>query len=90
MTDQRKDEMPVKPKFGSPCNGCGFCCKVEVCKIGVQAFGEDQQAPCPALVDDGKRYFCAFVLAEEKSELRHTPHIANALGIGKGCCADDY
>lgn len=80
----------IKPKYGSPCNGCGMCCKIEVCKIGTSVFGDDVKAPCPALVDDGKRYFCAVVLAEEHSEMRHTPHIYNELGIGKGCCASDF
>jgi hypothetical protein len=77
-----------KPAYGSPCNGCGLCCRLEVCYIGKQAFGEEQAAPCPALMSDGKRYYCGFVIAEETSELRATPIIANALGIGKGCDAD--
>lgn len=78
-----------KPSYGLPCNGCGWCCKTEVCAIGKEAFGHKQSAPCPALINDGKRYYCGFVIAEETSPLRTTPIIATALGIGKGCCADD-
>lgn len=45
------------------------------------------QGPCP-LMDfvDGK-VRCGAVLAEQKSE--NEPKIAEALGIGKGCCADE-
>lgn len=86
------NELPIvlpKPFFGAPCNGCGWCCTREVCGIGKTVFGQDQEAPCPALVDDGKRYYCALVITEENSPLRANPLIAISLGIGKGCCADD-
>lgn len=75
----------LKPKFGSPCNGCGKCCREEVCRIGIEVFGQDQKAPCPALVDDGTRYYCGFVITEENSPLRANPLIAISLAIGKGC-----
>lgn len=79
--------MIEKPKFGSPCNGCGLCCKMEVCAIGKGVFGADTPAPCPALIFENKRFWCKFVLAEDIA--RAPSLIGNALGIGKGCCADD-
>lgn len=80
-------ELPKKPAYGDPCNGCGFCCMIEVCAIGKEVYGKDQQAPCPALIKASGRTWCKFVLAEDM--LREPSIIGNALGIGKGCCADD-
>lgn len=79
--------MLQKPKFGMPCNGCGYCCREEVCAIGKEIYGHEQSAPCPALLKENGRYWCSFVLAEDM--LRRPSIIGNALGIGKGCCADD-
>ena len=76
-----------KPKFGSPCNGCGLCCKTEVCGIGKEFYGSQQQAPCPSLMFENGRYWCGFVLAEDLT--RSASLIGNALGIGKGCDSDD-
>jgi hypothetical protein len=79
---------PEKPKKGSPCNGCGMCCKEETCKIGIEAFGN--VSPCPALRFIGTRYFCGFVLAEDVARQEFpTPFLSNALGIRKGCDSDD-
>lgn len=75
-----------KPKYGEKCNGCGLCCMMEVCAIGKEAYGKDQKAPCPALIHASNRHWCKFVLAEDL--LRTEPIIQNALGIGKGCCAE--
>lgn len=46
---------PAKPPLGAPCNGCGRCCQEELCHIGEMAFGDDMEAPCPALVHDAVR-----------------------------------
>jgi hypothetical protein len=73
-----------KPKFGSPCNGCGYCCKEEVCSVGLEAFGE-HEAPCVGLgfdSTDGKHY-CSLVAIERRSGMK--PIIAECLAIGKGC-----
>ena len=77
---------PEKPAYGTPCNGCGLCCAVEVCAIGKIAFGE-VPAPCPGMLFDEGRFHCKLVLVERLSGM--APRIATALGIGKGCDADD-
>lgn len=83
-----KIELPSKPKFGSACNGCGFCCASEICAIGVMAF-PGAQAPCPALKirPDGKSTYCEIVETERINKME--PLIETALGIGKGCDSSD-
>lgn len=54
--------MIEKPAIGDPCNGCGLCCRTQVCSIGsftlglVNDYGDRAPGPCPALVEheDGK------------------------------------
>lgn len=46
-----------KPKFGAPCNGCGFCCRNEVCGLGKAVLGDDTPAPCPLMRFDGAKGF---------------------------------
>ena len=55
-------ELPSKPKFKEPCNGCGLCCAMEVCHAGKLIFG-DIEGPCPALAmsRDRTRVVCSFV-----------------------------
>ena len=75
-----------KPLFGMPCNGCGLCCQMEICAIGMMAFPK-ATAPCPALRFAGSNFRCAIVEAEASTGAE--PLIAAALGIGRGCCSDD-
>ena len=75
-----------KPTFGEPCNGCGFCCAAEVCGIGKQVHG-DIEGPCPSMTYQEGRFFCGVVLIEELAGME--PLIRQALGIGRGCDADD-
>lgn len=79
-------EFPPKPLFGSPCNGCGLCCRMEICPIGREAF-PGASARCPGMLFDEGRFHCRLVLIEEAAGME--PLIARALGIGRGCCADD-
>lgn len=44
-------------------------------------------APCPALRFAGSNFRCAIVEAEAAAGME--PVIADALGIGRGCCSDD-
>jgi hypothetical protein len=76
--------LPDQPATGSPCNGCGACCAAEVCAIGRMAM-PNAQAPCPALRYGDGRVWCGLVLAEAASGMPTL--IADALGIGRGCCA---
>jgi hypothetical protein len=92
MTDELTIHMPpfptpAKPLKASPCNGCGWCCHSEVCRIGQHFFGEETPAPCPAIVYEDGRVKCGIVMAER--EILKTDHFAEMLGIGKGCCADE-
>lgn len=44
-----------KPKFGESCNGCGYCCTMEPCKLA-QEYLHCTTGPCVALeLRDGKR-----------------------------------
>lgn len=82
----------MKPKHGAACNGCGFCCMVEVCAIGKLHHGEEQAAPCPSLTFENGRHWCAFVVAEAHPAVKaagYPPLVTEALGIGRGCDAVD-
>lgn len=100
--------LPVKPAYGSPCNGCGWCCASEPCGIAREFIGSDGEGPCPALEHEGGRFVCGLIvrplvylgrlagLAERDfapSRINDLgaligSEIAEALGAGKGCCAD--
>lgn len=43
--------MIARPAYGSPCNGCGECCRESICPLGSRLFGTSQ-GPCPALEPD--------------------------------------
>ena len=88
-----------KPRYGAPCNGCGLCCKLEICGVGETALaalgvhdGAMAGPPCVFLVElDGLRR-CKLVLTEAKhldSLPSAEPRIANSLGIGRGCSMPD-
>lgn len=78
---------PPKPPYKAPCNGCGRCCQEELCHVGETAFGDDMEAPCPALIHDAGRWWCGFMLTEKAGG--HPPRIAHSLGAGVGCGMED-
>lgn len=100
----------LKPAFGQPCNGCGYCCSVQPCELA-QELLKCTQGPCIALESDGLRTSCGLVrnplgylfaaahpeqaaAALEAAPDLETGHqlsvqFATALGLGKGCDADD-
>lgn len=80
------DHGPEKPAFGETCNGCGFCCAAEVCKLGKHIHGDAQEAPCPSLVFQNGRFWCGAVLAADSMGLG--PALRFSLGIGAGCDAE--
>ena len=53
---------PAKPALGSPCNGCGVCCLLEPCPLGVLLSGFRKGA-CRALrwQEDGHIYRCGAI-----------------------------
>lgn len=73
------------PPEGQPCNGCGYCCREEVCGLGLEVFGKDQTAPCPALVERDGRTWCAVIETATSLNVAFGTHIALRLGIGAGC-----
>lgn len=92
--------MLQKPEIGSPCNGCGLCCKTQACSAGsyalglVQNYGDRAAGPCPALEQDGEGFSCG-LLKRPKHYLpknsRGVTVLRNALSIliGSGIGCDD-
>ena len=90
--------MVEKPRFGQPCNGCGWCCTEEPCKLAQDALN-CTSGPCIALEDEAGRKVCGLVkrpswymFGEDAPESETgwlSVMFANALGIGRGCDADD-
>ncbi|WP_205119477.1 hypothetical protein [Paramagnetospirillum kuznetsovii] len=82
---------PGKPDVGGPCNGCGVCCAVETCPLGLLLFRR-RKGPCPGLgwQSEYSRYVCG-VLADPKRFLGWLPaSLGRALvfrwiAAGKGC-----
>ena len=66
-----------KPKFGSACNHCGYCCLTEVCSVGIQITGNDI-APCSLIKTQDDNHYCSLGETETGREM---------LGMGEGCCA---
>lgn len=63
---------PKKPPHGEPCNGCGECCKAELCPLGYGVFGH-VRGPCPALEPaPGETFACGLVLHPEVHRLANT------------------
>lgn len=88
--------MIEKPLFGSPCNGCGQCCREELCQIAGAVFPE-ADAPCPAIRKDGERTICGLIQAPGDyapvltsiygaENMRHAAR--TLLGVDKGCDAE--
>lgn len=84
----KKKQIPLKPAFGTPCNGCGVCCEIEVCGLGVEVFGEIL-GPCPAIVKRDGRFWCGVVEAATKKDVAFGGWFAWRLGIGRGCQMED-
>ena len=64
------------------CIGCGFCCKKAPCAAALRIYGNGV-TECPALIWDGKRYWCD--LCQQPSGLGE--RYKEELAIGGGCCA---
>lgn len=56
-------EAPPKPASGEPCNGCGICCLLEPCPVGILV-SRHRHGRCAALtwVDTEQRYRCGMVM----------------------------
>ena len=63
-------DAPAKPRLGQPCNGCGLCCLVAPCPLGM-LLSRRRQGACAALLWDEStaRYRCG-ALTEPEQALR--------------------
>lgn len=89
MNQQQIHMLSRKPPAKQPCNHCGWCCAMEICKIGEHALSlvnKQATAPCPFIAQTGQAEFkCSIIIAEQKAGDRD---LADTLGIGKGCCSE--
>jgi hypothetical protein len=81
------EHAPEKPREGQPCNGCGYCCAAEVCRVGLAVYGKDTPAPCPAITFHDGRFWCGVV---ESATPKMKPIVELVLGVGFGCDATDF
>jgi hypothetical protein len=58
---------PSKPSVGLPCNGCGLCCAIEPCPLGMWV-SRRRRGACVALLWDRSalRYQCGVVMAPQR------------------------
>ena len=58
---------PPKPPEGAPCNGCGVCCLLEPCPLGM-VLSRKRRGACVALrwQDDARQYRCGAVMAPKE------------------------
>lgn len=70
-------EAPPKPLAGSPCNGCGLCCTVAPCPIGV-LLSRRRTGACRALDWNAatRQYRCGVIVQPR----RWLPFLPTALG----------
>ena len=75
---------PVKPPYGDPCNGCGFCCQLETCPLARLRYWRIA-GPCPALVWNKNRYECGMLMRAKWWR----PLVARWIAVGIGCDCPD-
>ncbi len=68
-----------KPRFGEPCNHCGWCCMTEVCPSGLYAGARRYEFPCKFLTEENK---CGLI---ENIDLTDQHFLIEFLAIGEGC-----
>jgi hypothetical protein len=83
----------IKPEFGHPCNGCGYCCQEQACLLS-EYYLDSTVAPCVALVKEGNQFRCGLVESPDRFLRDLKPsgpieafgsYFALALGVGRGC-----
>lgn len=99
MIDGSKgQQLLLKPAFGSPCNGAGYCCAEEPCAIAREHIpSHPGEGACVALEREGDRFVCSMIrrpghymqLPNDGADAHLGALFAKALGVGKGCDADD-
>lgn len=88
----------LKPAYGSPCNGRGYCCAEEPCAIAREHMpNHPGEGACVALEREGDRFVCGMIrrpgyhmqLLNDRADAHLGALFSGALGAGKGCDADD-
>lgn len=66
-------DAPPKPATGAPCNGCGVCCAIEPCPLGM-LLSRRRRGACKALQWDAEasRYRCG-AMADPATHLPRLP-----------------
>lgn len=61
-------QAPRKADLGAPCNGCGVCCLLEPCPLGV-VLSRRRHGACVAVFweDSARQYRCSAVSAPERT-----------------------
>ncbi|MBI5816707.1 MAG: hypothetical protein HZB29_13980 [Nitrospinae bacterium] len=92
---------PDKPSIGEPCNGCGVCCAMTPCAVGIFLLRQKREANCRALEWDEpqNRYQCGvaarpgrfFTILPAFMEKPAGRLISRWISAGSGCdCAGDF
>lgn len=72
-----------KPPHGSPCNGCGYCCKDQLCVMASSLLNKPLRqfnpGPCPFLEQKESRFVCGLVVNPAK----HAPFVVAQVGAEK-------
>lgn len=91
MLPARQNTKPLsKPAFGAPCNGCGLCCRLELCGLALEVLGADAPAaPCPFIVEREGVTRCGVIEAADKKDIAFGGYMKWRLGIGAGCQVED-
>jgi hypothetical protein len=71
---------PAKPAWGAPCNGCGVCCLVAPCPLGVLV-SRRRQGACDAVlwVPEVSAYRCGLMAGSQDVVRRALPVMAHRL-----------
>lgn len=89
--------LPVlnKPTFGDPCNGCGYCCAMELCDVAEEYF-PGASVPCPALEYHDGVFRCGLVVRPShhlgmrfNGDKILSPLFLRAIAAGQGCGCPD-
>lgn len=86
----------AKPKFREQCNGCGLCCRLEICETGAELL-PGAVAPCPALEWEDGRTWCGLVRHPSRhlslnfsgADQMVGPLFLQAIAGGQGCGMED-
>ena len=98
MTAQHRIEIhpaaPPKPAVGAPCNGCGICCLVEPCPVGI-IVSKRRHGACDALRWDAteQHYRCGLLSGKKDRRPRWLAALwqrwaRRVIGAGVGCDCD--